>query len=111
MLRVCTLFHFVLSAPLRFLTGKSRSLNDWSIARAGELLDITENFLQQVAADGRVLLDEETDPFASVAASQPVFAAWRTERLEREVKAADGTKHRAYARAFAEARAHFGSID
>jgi hypothetical protein len=65
----------------------------------------TEKFLQQVAADGRVLLDEETDPFASVAASQPVFAAWRTERLERTVTAPDKSKHQAYACAFAEARA------
>ncbi|MDC0525801.1 hypothetical protein OAO87_02285 [bacterium] len=108
LLRVCTLFKLVLTDPMRWLTGKAHKLEDWSIVSASRVLELAEEALIAIAADGRKLLDPTLDPFAEITAQQPLFKAWQQETMARTIKAADGTKHRVYQRVLAEARAPTG---
>lgn len=52
LLRVCTLFKFVFSEPMRWLAGKGSSLPGWSIVSANEVLDMAYQTLLDVASDG-----------------------------------------------------------
>ena len=49
--------------------------------------------------------------YESIAAKQPLFRAWRADLLQKVVKSADGTPHRVYERALAEARSPSGVGD
>ena len=109
LLRVCTLYSLILSQPMRWLAGRGSKLNDWSVDSAARVLNLTEAALEAIAADGHVLLDPDFDPFATIAAEQPMFRAWRTEQAQRIVKAADGTQYRAHERILAEARSPTGA--
>ena len=77
MLRVNTLWHYIFSRPARWLAGKSRQLNCWSIDSSSKVLDPIEKAMVEVAVDGRVLLDPAFDPFASIADEQPLFERFR----------------------------------
>jgi hypothetical protein len=110
-LRVCTLFKLIISEPMRWLAGKaSKSLTEWSIVNSSEVLELAEAAFKTIAADGHSLLDPSLDPFATIAAKQPLFAAWRVTEDERTIKAHDGTVHR-YNRVLAEARSPRGAGD
>ena len=110
-LRVCTLFKLIISEPMRWLAGKaSKSLTDWSIVNSSEVLELAEAAFKTIAADGHSLLDPSLDPFATIAAKQPLFAAWRVSEDEKTIKAHDGTVHR-YNRVLAEARSPRGAGD
>ena len=108
-LRVCTLFKNIISEPMRWLAGKaSKHLTDWSVVTSSEVLELAEAAFTSIAADGHALLDPSIDPFAPIAAKQPLFAAWRVEWEQRTVKAFDGTIHRR-SRVLAEARSPSGA--
>ena len=104
LLRVNSLFDLLLSRPMRWLCGAAAQLKDWSVFSMGAVLDEIAKGLDEIASDGHCLLDPELDLFKGVATKQPAFAAWRKEMLQRIVKAPDGTPHRAYKCALAEAR-------
>ena len=108
LLRVCTLFKLVIFDAMRWLTGKAHKLNDWSIVSASRVLELAEEALIAIAADGRKLLEPTLDPFAEIAKAQPLFATWQKERMARSIKSPDGAKHRVYQRVLAEARAPTG---
>ena len=92
--RANTLFDLLLSAPLRWLCGKGSQLNEWSVYKAGVLLDLVEELLIKAADNGAVLFDpEQTDIFASIAAEQPLFQAWRDELQTDTVPSPDGKTH------------------
>ena len=104
LLRVCTLWQTLLTEPLRWLSGKSTSLDDWSMVDSNKLLDETYDMMVAVAADGSALLSATQDPFASIAKTQPKFAAHRRAQQQQTVKAPDGTIHHAHMRTLEEAR-------
>ena len=48
LLRVNTLFKFVISEPMRWLAGKaSKKLDDWSVASSAEVLDLAYGAMMQ----------------------------------------------------------------
>ena len=108
-LRVNTLWHYIFSRPARFLAGSSRKLHNWSIDSSSRVMDLIEKAMVEVAADGHTLLDPSFDPFASIAAEQPVFEAWRQKLMGQTVKAFDGTPHLVNKLALAEARSSKGA--
>ena len=109
LLRVCTLFKLVVTDPMRWLTGKAKKLEDWSIVSASRMLELAEEAFVAIAADGSKLLDPTFDPFKEIAEQQPLFAAWQKERMARTIKSPDGsTKYRVYERVLAEARSPEG---
>jgi hypothetical protein len=110
LLRVCTLFKYILAEPMRWLAGSgSKKLKDWSIVSSSEVLDFTEAALVAIAADGHSLLDPSLDPFATIAAKQPSFKSWREGYAAHTAKAPDGTAYRVHERALAEARSPAGN--
>ena len=108
-LRVCTLWQTLITNPMRWLTGSSTELHDWGLDNSNEVLDLVYDSMVKVAADGHTLLDPSFDPLESIAAKQPKFATWRSDRLLHTVQAPDGTKHFVHARVLAEARSPAGS--
>ena len=90
LLRVNTLWQRIFSEPTRWLSGKSGKLDGWSIDSSSEVMDLVEQAMVAVAADGHTLLDPSFDPFASIAERQPLFAKWRADELQRTSLAADG---------------------
>ena len=70
--------------PLRWLSGKSSTLEDWSLVNSNKLLGITYDLMVAVAVDGSVLLDSTLDPFTAVAASQPKFSGTSPRDAPRE---------------------------
>ena len=71
---------------------------------SNDALDLAYEMMVSVAADGHSLLDPNLDPFAPIAAKQPMFAQWRQDRLTHTIKAPDGTVHNVYVQVLAEAR-------
>ena len=108
-LRVNTLWKYIFSEPARWLAGKAGALNDWSIDSSSRVLDLIEEAMVKVAADGHTLLDPSFDPFAAIAAEQPAFADWRTELMQRKRKTPDGTQYAYNERALSEARSPAGA--
>ena len=45
----------------------------WSIVSSNDVLDLAYDAVVAIAADGHSLLDPSLDPFAPIAAKQPVF--------------------------------------
>ena len=104
-LRAHTLFDLLVSRPLRWLSGKSAELNDWSIYSMANAFDLVEQAMVRIAADGNVLLDPTFDIFKPIADSQPLFAKWRRETASEKITAPDGkTTYAKWAHALAEAR-------
>lgn len=105
LLRVCTVFKFVLSEPMRWLAGKGSSLPGWSIVSANEVLDLAYQALLDIASDGHTLFDPSLEPFAKIARKQPAFCTWHEEvRLARSIKSPDGESHLVYRLVLSEAR-------
>jgi hypothetical protein len=104
LLRACTLWQTIVTEPLRWLSGKSGILDDWSMINSNELLDKTYDLMVAVAADGNVLLDPTLDPFASLADTQKKFDAHRRAQLLQTINAPDGTLHLSHVRTLHEAR-------
>ena len=104
LLRVCTLWQTLLTEPLRWLSGKSTTLDDWSMVNSNKLLDETYDLMVAVAANGSALLDPSLDPFASIATTQPKFAKHRRTQQEKKVFAPDNTPHLVHVRTLEEAR-------
>ena len=102
--RVNTLWKLVITDAMRWLSGKASELDDWSLVRADRVLELAEAAFIEIAADGRKLFDTNLDPFAEIAASQPAFRKWRTDRAKETKEAPDGTPHRIYEDVLAEAR-------
>lgn len=98
MTRANALIDVMISRPLRWLSGKSHELQDWSPFSMGEALDLVEQFFVVAQHDGSRFFDSEVDIFRPIADKQPAFAAWRTFTFEMEtVLAADRvTKHRVW---------------
>ena len=108
LMRVCTLFKFVLSEPMRWLAGKADKLAGWSIDSSSTVLDMAEKALIAIAEDGHTLFDPNLDPFSEIADAQPKFKSWRERWMARTVKSPDGTEHRINECALAEARSPVG---
>lgn len=96
--RANAIVDLLISRPMRWLTGKSRELNDWSPYSMGRVLDIVEEFFIRAQHDGSLFLDPELDLFKPIADEQPLFARWRADVYERETRVSpDGsTKHLIY---------------
>jgi hypothetical protein len=100
--RVLTLFD---SQPLRWLCGKGAELRDWSVYKAAGALDLVEQLLIKVAADGAALFDPELGPFGTIAAEQPLFKKWCDELSAETITAPNGkTQHQWFKLVLAEAR-------
>ena len=108
LLRVCTLFKLVIFDAMRWLTGKAKKLDNWSIVSASRMLELAEEALIAIAADGRKLLDPTLNPFSEIASQQELFSEWQKQRMARSIRSADGTKHRVYQHVLAEARSPEG---
>ena len=109
-LRVNTLWKYIFSAPVRFLSGRSRRLKNWSIDSSSRLMDLIEKAMVEVAADGRRLLDPTFDPFAEIATEQPLFCKWRDQLLQRQVASSNGSaRHPVHQWALDEARSPTGA--
>ena len=93
LLRVNTLWHFLFSAPFRWLSGKTTRLKGWSLYKMGEVLDLIKAEMEAIVATPSRLLDPNLDMFKSMADEVPEFREWRDEQLAAKVKSADGTKH------------------
>lgn len=95
MARANAIVDLLVSRPLRWLSGKSTVLDDWSPYSMGEALDLVEQFMLEAQHDGSLFLKEDLDIFKPIADKQPLFAAWRQHTYETEtVLAPDGrTKH------------------
>ena len=74
----------LISRPLRWLTGNSRDLVDWSPFSMGEALDIVEQFLLKAQTDGSLFLDPALDLFEPIARKQPLFRKWRKFTFEED---------------------------
>lgn len=103
-LRVFTLFDLLLSRPMRYLSGKSCELDDWSIFKMNPVFDMIEMCLITVAEDGSALFDPALDFFEDVANEQPRFDAWRKDFFATKIKSPDGTTYAVYKEALDEAR-------
>lgn len=95
LLRVRTLFKFVLSEPMRWLAGKGSSFLGWSILSANEVLDLAYQALLAIASDGHTCFDLDLQPFEK---KQPAFGSqFEDERLSRTTnKLPDGQRHCVY---------------
>ena len=97
--RVSTLFKYVISEPMRWLTGKaSKELKDWSLQSSSEMFDLLESALTSIANDGHAIFDPHLDPFAPFELKQPLFAKHLAEMRT----------HPIHARVLAEARSPTG---
>ena len=83
LLRVNTLWQTIVTEPLRYLTGKSGALADWSMVNSNELLDKVYDLMVDVATDGSTLLSTSLDPFADL--DQPKFDEHRRAQKEQTV--------------------------
>jgi hypothetical protein len=94
-MRALTLFDLLISKPLRWLTGKGRTLTAWSPYCLSKCLDIVRATLLLAAQDGLTLLDPDLDVFKDVAEgtadipAQAAFVAWRKHKTTKMVKTAN----------------------
>lgn len=95
MVRANALIDILISRPMRWLSGKSAVLHNWSPYSMGAVLDIVEQFFEKAQHDGSLFLDPDLDLFESIADAQPMFAQWRHHMFnEDHVLSPDGsTKH------------------
>ena len=57
MMRANSIIDLLIARPMRWLTGRSAGLVDWSPYSMGPVLDTVESLFERAARDGRVLLD------------------------------------------------------
>lgn len=95
MVRANAIVDVLISRPMRWLSGKSSQLHNWSPRSMGEVLDIVEQFLLKAQHDGSLFLDPCLDLFRPIAEKQPMFDAWRRYTFEEDcVWSPDGScKH------------------
>ena len=95
MTRANALVDLLISRPLRWLSGNSYLLDNWSPLDMNVAGDLVYELLVRVEADGSVLLDPTLDVFKPIADVQPLFAEWRRYMFEEEsCHSADGsTRH------------------
>ena len=91
LVRVNTLWKYVFSEPLRWLTGKCSKIDGWSMYKLSWVLDLVEKAMEEIVADPEKLLDPDINIFAPVAEEVTEFAEWQKEQLEATVAAEDGT--------------------
>lgn len=77
MTRANALVDLLISRPLRWLSGNSYRLDNWSPLDMNVAGDLVYAILVRVEADGSCLLDPTLDIFKSIADVQPLFAEWR----------------------------------
>lgn len=91
MVRANAIIDVLISRPLRWLSGKSSQLQNWSPFLMGEALDLVEQLFLRAQHDGSLFLDPNLDLFKPIADKQPAFAQWRTYTFEQEkILAPDG---------------------
>lgn len=91
MTRANALVDVLISRPLRWLSGKSSELEQWSPQSMGRALDLVEQFLIRAQQDGSIFLDPGLDIFKAIADEQPKFAEWRRFTMEEDsILAPDG---------------------
>lgn len=102
--RANAIVDLLISRPLRWLTGNSHRLHDWSPYSMGEALDLVEQFFLASQHDGSLFLDPNLDIFAPIAVRQPLFAKWRdyTFNIQGRMSPDGSTKHLLYKLAKAE---------
>lgn len=105
MTRANAIIDIRVSRPMRWLSGNSASLTDWSPFSMGRVVDIVEQFFVQAQHDGSLFLDPALDLFQAIAAEQPLFAEWRTYTFTQDFVYSPGNsvKHLVYKLALAEA--------
>ena len=99
MTRANALVDLLISRPLRWLSGNSYKLDNWSPLDMNVAADLAYEALVKVEADGSHLLDPNLDIFGPIADKQPLFAEWRRHTFQAESSLSpDGsTKHLTYA--------------
>ena len=100
MTRANAVIDLVISRPMRWLSGSSYLLENWSPSSMGRALDLVEQLLVKAEADGSVLLDAslvgpDGTLFKEIADEQPLFHEYLKYMYEEEtVVGPDGvTKH------------------
>lgn len=103
MTRANAIIDLLISRPMRWLSGKSTHLTNWSPFSMGRVLDIVEQFLLKAQHDGSLFLDPKLDLFKEISDEQPLFAAWRTFTFTEEYvySPANTHKHLVYVQASA----------
>lgn len=71
MARANAVFDFLISRPLRWLSGKSSHLPNWSPRSMGRALDLVEQLLMRAQHDGKILLDGNLDFSSQLPMSSP----------------------------------------
>lgn len=93
MARANAIVDILISRPMRWLSGKSSKLDNWSPRSMGEVLDIVEQFFIRAQHDGSLFLDPNLDLFKPIADKQHLFAAWRRFTLEEDsIMSPDGSQ-------------------
>lgn len=105
MTRANAIVDLLISRPMRWLSGKSSELQEWSPYSMGRVLDIVEQFMLEAQRDGSLFLDPELDLFKNIADEQPLFAEWRHFTFTKDVVLSPGStvKHLVYKLALDEA--------
>lgn len=98
MTRANAIVDILVSRPLRWLSGKSAELTDWSPTSMGEALDLVEQFFMLAQHDGSRFFSSDLDIFKPIAEKQPLFAEWRRSTFEDDfILAPDRvTKHKVW---------------
>ena len=91
--RANAIIDLLISRPLRWLTGNSRLLDDWSPFSMGAVLDIVEQFFLKAQSNGSLFLDPTLDLFEPIARKQWRFREWRKFTFEEDHRLSpDGTE-------------------
>ena len=85
MTRANAIIDLFVSRPLRWLSGNSYLLDNWSPLDMRVALRLAYDIFVEAANDGSVLLDPaRVDIFKPIADTQPLFAEWRRYTFEEE---------------------------
>lgn len=105
MTRANAIVDLLVSRPMRWLSGKSACLQQWSPISMSRVLDIVEQSFVKAQHDGSLFFDPDLDLFQDIANEQPLFAEWRTYTFTKDFVCSPGksVKHLVYKLALAEA--------
>ncbi|KAL3894732.1 MAG: hypothetical protein SGPRY_013725 [Prymnesium sp.] len=84
MVRANAIVDVLISRQLRWLSGKSSRLRQWSPMCMGRASDLVEQFMMKAQHDGNLFLDPALDIFKSIADEPPEFAEWRRFTMEEQ---------------------------
>ena len=98
MTRANAVIDFLIVLPMRWLSGNSYKLDNWSPMSMRFVLRLVYDVLVKASTDGSILLDTSLDIFKSIADTQPLFQEWRDHLMEKScVCSADrSTYHLSY---------------